>query len=170
MSSHRQQKCFDEVPVNTEPDAHFLVLWFEVDVAGAIAHCLADNAVHQLNDGCLIVELYLGSNGGDLRLIVAEFERFDEAVDVFVGAIHLIDECPHGEWIGNEKLHRPASCRLDCCPPCWCRIAAQNDECRAFRCNGDCAVLANDSLVENALDVVGDFDALGVDRGDVGRL
>ena len=58
-----------------------------MDVAGTVAHGLADDPVDELHNGCLVVEVHLVRGGGGALLIVLVVERQDEAIDV---ARHLM--------------------------------------------------------------------------------
>ena len=86
VDADRQAERLDEVTVDAEPDAQLLVERLDVDVARAVAHGLADDAVHELDDRRLVVEADLGGLGRDPGLVVLEVERGDEPVDVGVGA------------------------------------------------------------------------------------
>ncbi len=108
-----QHERFHEVAVDAEPDPQLLVEGFDVDIAGSVAHRLADDAVHQLDDRGLIVEAHLGGKGGHLGVVVGDVEHLHQAVDVGVGTIGAVDEGPHGAGICYQELHRPAGGSLD---------------------------------------------------------
>ena len=61
VHGHRQLDRLDELTVDAEPDAQLVVERLDVDVAGAVAHRLADDAAHELHHRRLVVEADLGS-------------------------------------------------------------------------------------------------------------
>ena len=60
MGRHREAERLDEVTVDAEPDAHVAVERLDVDVGGAVAQRLTDDARHELHDRRLVVEADLG--------------------------------------------------------------------------------------------------------------
>ena len=162
VHAHWKGERDHEMAVDAEPNTDVFVLWLDVDVAGTVAHGLADNAAHELDDRRLIVEADLGGNGSNFRLVVDYFKAGDQSADVCVGAVDEVDERANRGRVGDVELDRSVGSPLNCSAAGRRRIAAQHDQRGAFFCDRDSAVATNDKLVKHALDLVGDDDALGV--------
>jgi len=156
--------------VDAESDAQFVVERFDVDVGGAVAQRLADDAVDQLDDGRLVVEVDLARSGGDSLLLVEVLDRLHEPIDVGVGAVHRVDEGAHRGGVGKHVLDRTAGCAVDLGAAPRRRVDTQHHQRCAVLGDGDGEVATHHCFVEHALEVVGNDDALGLGGRHAGHL
>jgi hypothetical protein len=158
VGAHRQLHGLDQLAVDPESDPHVLVEWLDVDVAGPVAQRLADDAVHELDDGCLVVEVDLVGVFGALDLGVRRLEGGDQASDVGIRAPDLLDERLHRLGVGRHPFEALAGSCLRLVATYLGRIGREHDELAVLLADRDEEELASQSLVDALRE-------LGVDLG-----
>ena len=107
-----------------------------------------DDAVHQLHDRRLVVEVDLVGLVGALELAVSRLERRDQAPDVGVRAPDLLDDRLHRLGIGGQPLEFLTGGGLGGVPTRLGRIGREHDELAVLLADRDQEEVAGQSLVD----------------------